>query len=612
MNSRHCVLALICAAVTARADVAVLTQHNNLARTGANLEETVLNTTTVNLNRFGLAFTRIVDDQVYAQPLVMTNVDIPGNGPHNVVYVATVNDSVYAFDADDPAASTPYWQVSFTNANAVPPCNTDMTGACGGNYIDFSGNMGIVSTPVIDPGSETIYVLVRTKEFGAAFVQRLHALDIRTGAEMANSPVTITATCAGNGDGSSANVLTFDPQKQNQRSALSLIDGVLYFAWASHCDWGPYHGWVAGYDATTLQQVVLYNDTPNGSNGGIWMSGQGIAADTNGNLFLSVGNGTVGYNGNPRDVINRGESFLKLTRAGTNLTVASWFTPNNYSSLDGTDSDLGSAGILLIPNTTLALSGGKQGVLYLVNRDNMGGLSFTTSDTNVIQSFRVASGAHQILGSPVWWDGPDGSYGYIWVSASDFLRQYKFDPASGKFLLPNYAQSTTAAPGGTPGGILSISANGTNAGSGIVWASHQLGGSANQAVRPGILRAFNAQNVTNELWNSELVSARDSVGNFAKFCPPTVANGKVYLATFSGRLDVYGLLPLPSLVIGLSDTSVTLSWHTNGFSGYTVQAATNLSSPVWQNLTNSVMVTNGTFEVAVPPSGDTVFYRLKR
>lgn len=612
MNSRHCVLALICAAAAARADVAVLTQHNNLARTGANLEETVLNITTVNSNRFGLVFTRTVDDQVYAQPLVMTNVDIPGHGPHNVAYVATVNDSVYAFDADDPSAVTPYWYVSFTNANAIPPRNTDMTGACSGNYIDFSGNMGIVSTPVIDPGSGTIYVLVRTKEFGAAFVQRLHALDIRTGAEMTNSPVTITAAYTGNGDGSSANVLTFDPQKQNQRSALSLINGVLYFAWASHCDWGPYHGWVAGYDATTLQQVVLYNATPNGSNGGIWMSGQGIAADTNGNLFLSVGNGTVGFSGDPRNTINRGESLLKLTRSGTNLTVASWFTPFNYSSLEGSDSDLGSGGVLLIPNTTLAFSGGKQGVLYLVNRDNMGGLSFTTADTNVIQSFQVAPGSHQILGSPVWWDGPDGSYGYIWVSASDFLRQYKFDPASGKFLLPNYARSSTAAPGGTPGGILSISANGTNAGSGIVWASHQLGGSANQAVRPGILRAFNAQNVTNELWNSELVSARDSVGNFAKFCPPTVANGKVYLATFSGRLDVYGLLPLPSLVIGLSDTNVTLSWQTNGFSGYTVQAATNLSSPVWQNLTNSVMVTNGMFEVAVPPNGNTVFYRLKR
>src|SRR5664280_836596 len=258
MNSRHCVLALICAAAAARADVAVLTQHNNLARTGANLEETVLNITTVNSNRFGLVFTRTVDDQVYAQPLVMTNVDIPGHGPHNVAYVATVNDSVYAFDADDPSAITPYWYVSFTNANAIPPRNTDMTGACTGNYIDFSGNMGIVSTPVIDPGSGTIYVLVRTKEFGAAFVQRLHALDIRTGAEMTNSPVTITATYTGNGDGSSANVLTFDPQKQNQRSALSLINGVLYFAWASHCDWGPYHGWVAGYDATTLQQVVLY------------------------------------------------------------------------------------------------------------------------------------------------------------------------------------------------------------------------------------------------------------------------------------------------------------------------------------------------------------------
>jgi uncharacterized repeat protein (TIGR03806 family) len=527
--------------VLARADVAVLTQHNNLAHTGANLEETILNTTNVNTNTFGLLYTRPVDDQIYAQPLVMTNVAIPGQGTHNLVIVATVNDSVYAFDADDPSVIAPYWTNSFASPpNIVPPNHTDLSalGSCGGNYNDFSGNMGIVGTPVIDPVAGTMYVVARTKEYGTTFVQRLHALDIRTGQERPNSPVVITATYPGNGDGNVGGVITFDPVRQNQRSALSLVNGVIYITWASHCDLGPYHGWVIGYDATNLNQVVVYNNTPNGVDGGIWMSGEGISADTNGNLFLSVGNGSVGYNGNPRDTINRGESFLKLTRSGGTLNVASWFTPYNYQNLENGDIDLGSSGVLLIPGTSLAFSGGKQGVGYLVDRDNMGGLSYANADTNILQSWSLTS--DQLHGGMVWWDGPGFSCGYIWP-ASVYLQQYQFNRTANQFILPAFAQSPSSAPGGQPGGILALTANGTNTGTGILWASVQLTGNANQSVRPGILHAYDAQNVNHELWNSEQISARDSVGNFAKFVAPTVANGKVYLATFSGQLNVYGL-----------------------------------------------------------------------
>jgi hypothetical protein len=340
------------------------------------------------------------------------------------------------------------------------------------------------------------------------------------------------------------------------------------------------------------------------------MSGQAPAADTNGNLYLSTGNGTVGTPADRRDTANRGESFLKLTRNDTNLTVASWFTPYNFTNLENGDIDLGSAGLLLIPGTTLAFSGGKEGKLYLVNRDNMGGLSgSTTADTNIVQSFSL--GSHQIHGGPVWWDGPDASYAYV-QAASDYLRQYKFDWPSGRFLLPAYAQSPTAAASGQPGATLAVSANGTNAGSGIVWASHNLVGSANQQVRPGILRAYNAQNVADELWNSEQLSARDSVGNLAKFVAPTVANGKVYLATFSNRLDVYGLLPRPSLAIALAGTSVTLSWPASGFAGYRVQTNSDLLSGGWFDATNAVVQTNAAYQVTLPATTSPTFYRLAR
>ena len=341
------------------------------------------------------------------------------------------------------------------------------------------------------------------------------------------------------------------------------------------------------------------------------MSGAAPAVDEFGSIYLSVGNGTVGTSANRSDPINRGESFLKLD--GTNLTILSWFTPFNWQILENGDIDLGSAGILLIPGTTRALSGGKEGKLYLVDRDNMGGLSGSPSaDTNAVQSFQVTglSNPNDIHGAPVWWDGPGGSYSYVW-GEFDYLRQFKYDWSAGKFLLPNVAQSPTRAPDGMPGGILSVSANGTNAGTGIVWASHQYSGDANQQVRPGILHAYDAQDVSRELWNSEQFSSRDTVGNFAKFVPPTVANGKVYLATFSNRLQVYGLLPRPSLDVLLSDGNAVISWPTNLTQGYRLQSSTNLTSANWLDDTNSVTVSNARYQVILPASGTGTLYRLK-
>jgi len=528
-----------------RADVAVLTQHNDLARSGANSNERILNTRNVNTSQFGLLFSRAVDDQIYTQPLIVPNVDLGARGRRTLVFVTTVNDSIYAFDAENPAVSAPYWQVSFLEGGAVPPTAADMTDACGGDYSDFSGNIGIIGTPVIDPLTHTLYVVARTKEKGTNFVQRLHALDARTGAERPGSPVIIAATYPGHGHGSAQGVLTFDGKRGNQRPALALVRGVVYIGWSSHCDWGPYHGWLMGYDARTLGQVAVYNTTPDGANGGIWMSGQAPAADEEGNLYIAVGNGTVGTDANRRDPVNRGESLLKLARAGNSLRLVSWFTPRNWEYLENTDNDFGNSGALLIPGTTLAFSGNKEGKVFLVDRDHMGGLSESDTDTNIVQSFQVSSAGSSfgLYGAPVWWDAADGSYAYVWCK-QDRLRQYKFDGRTGKFLLPEFALGPLPDPVGMPGGMLSISANGSAAGTGILWATHPVKCDGNHGVCPGILRAYDAQNVSREIWNSDQTGGRDATGSFAKFVAPTVANGKVYVATFSKLLNVYGLRPV--------------------------------------------------------------------
>ncbi|HTV63031.1 MAG TPA: fibronectin type III domain-containing protein [Verrucomicrobiae bacterium] len=585
--------------------VAVLTQHNDDNRSGDNFKEVLLNTSNVNTNQFGLLYTRPVDDQIYAQPLVMTNVNILGRGSRNLLIVATVNDSIYAFDADDPSVTLPYWQDSFISPpNIIAPDNADESaiGACGGDYMDFSGNFGIVGTPVIDPASGTMYVVVRTKEISGGtttFVQRLHALDVATGAERPNSPVVITATYPGTGDGGTE--VDFDPLRENPRPGLALANGIVYITWASHCDNTPYHGWVIGYNETNLEQAIVWNDSPNGSEAGIWASGQAPAVDTNGNVYITVGNGTTADAAN-----DYGESFLKLTPTNGTMNVDSYFIPYNWSYLNQNDLDLGCAGMLLIPGTTLGISGGKAGVLYLVNRDDMGGVSDGNADTNVVETWSLDSS--EIHGAPVWWTGANGSFIYIWPDSGDQLRQYQF--TNGLFDTTPYAEAATVGGSGSPGGILSVSANSTNAGTAIVWATVNTTSDANQAVVAGTLHAYDARDVTNELWNSDMVPARDALGNLAKFVPPTVANGKVYVATFSGHVDVYGLLPPPALTINLSGSATLISWPTNAFLDYTLQTSTNLISGNWVNVPNARVATNGTFQVTVPASVPAAFYRL--
>jgi hypothetical protein len=529
------------------AQVNVLMQHNNLKRTGWNNNETQLTQANVSSGNFGEIFSRQVDDQIYAQPLIMSNVSI-GGGTHNIVIVATVNNSVYAFDADDSSVSTAYWHVNLTYSSSTyrPIKNSDMTGACGGNYLDFSGNMGIVGTPVIDSTTNTLYVVARSvSNSGSTYVQYLHALDIATGAEKTNSPISITASYPGTGDGSSGGIITFDQQKQNQRPGLLLYNGVIYIAWSSHCDWGPYHGWVLGYDASTLTPKYVYNDSKNGGLAGIWMSGQAPAVDDNGYIYISTGNGTTGSSGNPNDTSNRAESLIKLSTSSGNLKVADFFTPDDWDYLNNNDLDYGVDGVLLLPNTNLSLSGSKESYLYLIDNTNMGGA--TTDNSNVKQILNInassTSSEKHIHGSPVYFQDNNGNeYVYAWAE-NGLLKQFPFIRSSLLFDTLNKIVGNTVLPGGMPGAMLSVSSNGFQQGTGILWTSHPINGDANHSVVPGILQAFDATNVTHELWNSNMSGLRDSIGKFAKFVVPTIANGKVYMATFSNKLNVYGLNP---------------------------------------------------------------------
>ncbi|HVW09702.1 MAG TPA: PQQ-binding-like beta-propeller repeat protein, partial [Bryobacteraceae bacterium] len=354
-----------------------MTYQYDLARTGANTNEVILNKANVNPNAFGLLYTYPVDGTIYGQPLYVANVNIPGKGTHNVVYVATENDSVYAFDADSGADGGPLWQDTFASSGVMPVPSSDVS--C--QQID--PEIGITSTPVIDLSRGSIYVVAMTLENGN-YVQRLHALDLATGAEKTNSPVEIQATYPGTGEGGST--LVFDPRNYKQRPGLLLLNGVVYTSWSSHCDIGAYHGWLIGYDGGTLQQVSVYNNTPNGNQGSFWDGGAAPAADSNGNIFLVSGNGS--FDG----AQNLGESYIKLSSAG-GLGVADYFTPFNYASLNGADLDTGSAGVALIGDEAgsaahphLMTGAGKEGRIYLLDRDNMGKLSTSGSDSQIPQS----------------------------------------------------------------------------------------------------------------------------------------------------------------------------------------------------------------------------------
>ena len=513
------------------------TYHNDNARTGQNLDEAVLTLQSVNSTQFGKLFSYPVDGQIYAQPLYVANVEIPGQGSHNVVYVATEHNSVYAFEADRKTAG-PLWQVSFISSAAgvtTVPC-ADEPDAC--NF--FGPEVGITGTPVIDPTSGTLYVSAFTKENGT-YVHRLHALEITTGTEKFGGPAKIQGAVSGSGDGSDGHNVTFDPFYHLQRPGLLLTNGVVYIAFGSFADFRPYHGWLFGYDAHTLHQAAILNTTPNGDSAAIWQSGGAPAADDNGNVFLMTGNGTFDGNSGGQDF---GDSFLKLLPAGANLSVIDYFTPFNQSTLQAGDTDLGSGGPLLLPDqltspSHLLVGAGKEGAIYLLDRDHMGGVH-SGDDSQIIQSIQHAIGGDsedRNFSTPALWKN-----NLYWQGVDDVLKVFRL--GNGRLSAEPVALSTTTF--GFPGATPSISAN-QSSGS-IVWTleavTHVSGGDY-QSAGPAVLHAYDASNVSRELYNSTQAGSRDVLGLSVKFAVPTIANGRVYIGTV-GELDVFGFLAVSS------------------------------------------------------------------
>jgi hypothetical protein len=539
--------------------VTVTTHHNDTSRTGQNLSETILNTSNVNVNTFGKLFSRSVDGQIYAQPLYVPNLPVGGT-TRNVVYVATQNDSVYAFDADNPAASSPLWQVNL----GTPVPTTDVDPTCA----DITPQIGITSTPVIDSSSSTIYVVAKTKNTtDNSYHFNIHALDLITGAEKFSGPTEITAQVSGTGVQSVGGIVTLDPLQQFNRPGLLLLNGIVYVAFGGACEIPPWHGWILGYGASTLQQVAVLNTTPNGSDGGVWGGGQGLLADSGNNIYVMTGNGTF----DPTTGGDYGDSILKISTA-SGLSIVDYFTPTNQADLDAADLDLGSGGPMALPGTSLIVGSGKDGVVRVLDTANLG--QFSATANNNVQNFQGTTG-FVFMGAPIYWNSPNhGPVIYIW-SGNDALKAYQF--TNGTFQTTPVSQSTVLEAQGYSNSVpLSLSANGNQAGTGIVWGSGAFSANANQNTVAGILRAFDATDLTNELWDSKQNAARDDVGNYAKFSPPTIANGKVYLATFSNQLVIYGLLPdfsasaAPAgvaVIAGQSGTSTITVTATNGFNG---------------------------------------------
>ena len=532
----------------ASAQVDVPTHHNDNFRTGANIRETVLTPSSVNKSGFGMLFKHPVDDQLYTQPLIATGITV-GGGRHDLVFVTTVNNSVYAFDANDPEATTPVWHVNFGT-----PANVHSTNF---NCLDINGQMGIIGTPAIDKKLGALYVVALTQS-SAGFTQRLHALDLATGADLPASPVVISAKA-------------FDPLLQNQRPGLMVANGMVYIGYASHCDRGPYHGFLMAYAAKTLAQVSVFNTTPTGGEASIWQSGQGPSADADGNVYVITGNGS--WDG----VRNFSESFLKLS---PKLRLLDWFTPTNHLLLDAHDADLNSSGASLIPGTHLVLGGGKEGVLYALDTRKLGHLG----DEHARQHFKATSShMHSLV---YWASARHGPLLYVW-GQRDTARVYRID---GDRLVETPLMKQDSPNRGHPGAMLSLSSNGgTN---GILWAAIHASGDSWHESRPGILHAFDADDIRTELWNSLQLPERDDCGGYSKMAPPTIANGKVYLASFgrenigTGQLCVYGTLASsgtakPAAPLGLrADVvadKVTLTWDPSaGATYYRVQRTSTL------------------------------------
>lgn len=497
----------------------VLTEHNDNFRSGANTAETILTPANVNFNSFGKLFTANVDGYIVGQPLYLSNVVFPNDTVHNVVYVATQHDSVFAFDADSPQAAL--WTTSFINPAAGITTVPMSDYGCPGTAFT---EMGILSTPVIDPVEGTLYVVAKTLENGA-YIYRLHALSLVTGADVL-PPTVITASANTN-----TGTLQFNPAIQMQRPALLLSGGTIYIGFGSNgCDTYAYHGWLLAYDEETLAPAGVFVTTPNGKQGAIWMAGGGPAVDANGTIYFSVANGTFDANTGGSDY---GDSFLQLSPASVGFTVQDYFTPYDQAKLAANDLDLGSGGVVLLPDqdtphTHELLGGGKEGTLYVVDRDSMGGFN-PTSDSQIVQSLPGASSG-ELVSVPAYWNGN------VYISGQgDYIKAFSLS----NDMLSTQPTSQTTATGASPGTV-SISSNGTT--NGILWGI--------PLNNPGTLNAFDATNLKSVFYTSaQAPGLRDKLGSVPKFVPPTIANGKVYIGGFNA-LNVYGLLPLISAVAG--------------------------------------------------------------
>jgi hypothetical protein len=501
---------------------AILTYKYDISRSGQNPNETILNTSNVNATQFGKRVSYPVDGQIYAQPLFVPNLTVKG-GTHNVVFVATEHDSIYAFDADQTRPRKPLWHFSFINPPNVTPIPSSDIPGCG----DITPEIGITGTPVIDGNANILYVVVSTKENGQHF-QRLHALDITTGLEL-GQPVTITASVKGKGIGSVHGHITFDPLQQLQRPGL-LSNGVIYIAWGSHCDHDPYHGWVMGYNASTFQQTAVYNDTPNGTEGGIWQSGAGISADSSGNIYFGTGNGTFDLSPHGRDA---GDTILKMS-PHNGLTRVDYFTPFNQSCLEQQDADLGSGGVPLLPTEGEMIEAGKEGRVYVVDQNNMSHYHTIQNpcnnqgrtDVDKIKQELPPGTVVRLFSTPAYWNGSNGEFVYM-AGAGDKAKAYQLTNG----LLSTSPTSESSEVIGFPGSNLVISSNSTNPGTGIAWMLDPA----------SILRAYDATNLANELYNSNQNPGRDGLSGYLVFTTPVVANGEVFVGT-ANSLSIFGLL----------------------------------------------------------------------